>query len=189
MKLDTVGIVLMIMQLFACGSAGKAIPKTGHAKQYTCTPCGYDCDNAIDDSPGICKLCNMQLVEKTTVVHNTVEPQNICTYLTMKDTSALVLLDVRSPEEFNGTAPEKFGRLKGALNIPVQQLQQRMAELNRYKDREIMVYCSHSHRSPRASYMLTQAGFKKVTNLNGGMSVVQGLVNGGTCMLKIYIQQ
>jgi len=42
-----------------------------------------------------------------------------------------------------------------------------------YKEKEIIVYCSHSHRSPQACYILTQNGFSNVTNMNGGMSVMK----------------
>ena len=101
----------------------------------------------------------------------------------------VIFLDVRTPEEFNGTAPDKFGAIKNAINIPVQDLQARMNELEKYKSSEIVVYCSHSHRSPRASYMLTQRGFKNVTNMQGGMSVWKEMVNQKECNDKLYQQQ
>jgi len=55
----------------------------------------------------------------------------------------------------------------------VQELEKDISTLAPYKDREIIVYCSHSHRSPRASYILTQNGFSNVTNMAGGMSVMK----------------
>ena len=78
---------------------------------------------------------------------------------------------------------------KNAINIPVQELEKRMNELEKYKDKEIIVYCSHSHRSPRASYMLTQNGFKKVTNMLGGMSVWKDQVKKNDCNERLYKQQ
>ena len=101
----------------------------------------------------------------------------------------VVFLDVRTMAEFNGTAPDKFGAIKNAINIPVQELESRMSELEKYKDKEIIVYCSHSHRSPRASYMLTQNGFKKVTNMLGGMSVWKEQVKKNECNERLYQQQ
>jgi rhodanese-related sulfurtransferase len=104
-------------------------------------------------------------------------------------TPSIVLLDVRTPEEFNGKADVKYGRLKNAINIPIQQLQSRLAELKQYKNREIIVYCSHSHRSPRASYLLTQNGFKHVTNMQGGMNVWNEQVTDKACSASIYVAQ
>lgn len=72
------------------------------------------------------------------------------------------LVDVRTPEEFAG------GHLPGALNIPVQQLDQRMGELAP-KDRALVVYCRSGHRSGQAAGMLKGAGFTAVHDL-GPMS-------------------
>jgi rhodanese-related sulfurtransferase len=127
----------------------------------------------------------MQLVDKKTIIHKTISPADICG-LNNKD---VIFLDVRTPAEFNGTAPEKFGAIQNAINIPVQELESRISELEKYKDKEIVVYCSHSHRSPRASYMLTSAGFKNVSNMSGGMSVWQEQVKNSACNNKLYIKQ
>jgi len=51
------------------------------------------------------------------------------------------------------------------------------------------VYCSHSHRSPRASYMLSQNGFKNVTNMLGGMSAWKESVKDKDCNQKLFISQ
>lgn len=85
----------------------------------------------------------------------------------------VVLLDVRTKEEFEGKADPNYGTLKNAINVPVQELEKNISKLVSYKEREIIVYCSHSHRSPRACYILTQNGFSNVTNMAGGMSVMK----------------
>ena len=145
--------------------------------QYACTPCGSACDTIIHNEPGKCKHCNMALVEKSTIVHKSIQPDKMCSL----DEKTVVFLDVRTPAEFNGTANEKFGAIKNAINIPIGELEARMNELEKFKDKEIVVYCSHSHRSPRASYMLTQNGFKNVTNMLGGMSVWKQQVKKKDC--------
>ena len=155
------------------------------AVRYTCLPCGSRCDSAVYDKPGICSQCNMKLVDRSTIVHKDIQPGKMCS-LNEKD---VVFLDVRTPAEFNGTAQDKFGAIKNAINIPVQDLEARMKELEKYKDKEIIVYCSHSHRSPRASYILTQNGFKKVTNMLGGMSVWKEQVKKNDCNERLYKQQ
>ncbi len=141
------------------------------ADQYQCTPCGYDCDNKLHNSAGTCDQCNMQLVKKSTIHFKTIEPAKLCQYISTHPN--LVLLDVRTKEEFEGKADPDFGTLKNAINLPIQELEAKIATLNSYKNKEIIVFCSHSHRSPQASYILMQHGFKNVTNMAGGMSVLQ----------------
>ena len=145
--------------------------KANHPAQYACIPCGYDCDKMIYKKPGTCAHCQMPLVKKSTIVFKTIQPSAICKYIAAHP--GVVLLDVRTKEEFEGKANPDFGSLQNAINIPVQELETRIAELSPYKKKQLIVYCSHSHRSPRASYLLTQKGFTNVTNLAGGMSVVE----------------
>ena len=138
---------------------------------YQCMPCGRDCDNDVYDKPGKCPHCQMELVEKSTVHFKTIEPSMLCQYAA--DHPTVVLLDVRTKQEFEGKADPNYGTLKNAINIPVQELEKNISMLAPYKEREIIVYCSHSHRSPQACYILTQNGFSNVTNMNGGMSVMK----------------
>jgi adenylyltransferase/sulfurtransferase len=80
-----------------------------------------------------------------------------------KDTT-VVVLDVRTPEEFNSAT----GKLPRAINIPVQELEKRLTELDKYKSREILVYCRSGNRSTRASGILLDKGFK-IIHLDGGI--------------------
>lgn len=137
---------------------------------YRCLPCGQDCDNKTYSKPGACSDCHMELVKSNSISFTNIPPSAICDYIARHPQT--ILLDVRTKEEFEGTASPRFGTLKNAINIPIQQLPARLTELEKYKDREILVFCSHSHRSPRASHLLTQNGFKKVVNMSGGMSQV-----------------
>lgn len=78
-----------------------------------------------------------------------------------------LLLDVRSPEEFSG------GHLKGAVNIPVEDLESKMAEVQKLvggdKKKPIVVYCASGARSKYAKKALVKAGHEQVSNL-GAMS-------------------
>ncbi len=68
-------------------------------------------------------------------------------------------LDVRTPEEFSqGTVPE-------ARNIPLQQIQERFAELP--KGKSVLVFCRSGVRSQKASEFLVSKGFA-VYNIEGG---------------------
>ena len=140
-------------------------------EQYACLPCGQDCDNAAYDKSGMCSHCHMPLVKKSTIHFKTIQPAAICNYI--KNNSGVILLDVRTKEEFEGEAEPNFGTLKNAINIPIQELAQRLNSISTLKNKEIIVYCSHSHRSPQASYLLIQNGFTNVTNMAGGMSVMK----------------
>lgn len=71
-----------------------------------------------------------------------------------------VLLDVRNPSEL-----ENVGFIEGAINIPVDQLRQRMAELP--KDKEIVIYCQVGLRGNVAYRQLVNNGYK-ARNLIGG---------------------
>lgn len=145
--------------------------KFKHAEEYVCLPCGLDCDNKVHDEPGTCPDCNMPLVKKSTVNIKNIQPSEICSYIAQHP--AVVLLDVRTKEEFDGTANPDFGTLKNAINIPVGELKFRLSTIDNLKEKEIIVYCSHSHRSPQATYLLMQNGFTKVINMAGGMSVMK----------------
>lgn len=157
--------------------------------QYVCLPCGNACDNAVHNKPGTCSHCNMQLVNKATVQFKSIAPDALCSFIKDMGKANVLLLDVRTPEEFSGKAKDKFGRLAGAVNIPVQELEKRIAELSKYKQKEIVVYCSHSHRSPMASYLLMQKGFTKVSNMEYGMSEWQNKVKATGCSNKLYVKQ
>lgn len=71
-----------------------------------------------------------------------------------------VLLDVRNPGELKSN-----GYLEGAINIPVDQLRQRMGELP--KDKEIVIYCAVGLRGNVAYRQLVNNGFR-ARNLIGG---------------------
>ena len=79
------------------------------------------------------------------------------------DTS-IVLLDVRTLHEWSGTS----GHLKGALLIPLQELEERMKELEHFKEKTIVAYCRSGNRSGTATRVLTANGFKAL-NMVGGM--------------------
>lgn len=112
----------------------------------------------------------MLLVKISTITFKSIQPSEICSYI--KKHPGIVLLDVRTKEEFEGKATPDFGSLQNAINIPVQELESQLASIRSLKKKEIIVYCSHSHRSPQASYLLSQNGFTKIINMAGGMSVM-----------------
>lgn len=138
--------------------------------EYVCLPCGSSCDNQLHKGSGTCPSCNMKLVEKSTVRFKNIGVEEFCKRIA--ENPEAIILDVRTPGEFSGTQTEvpSFGHFKNAININVNELEARLTELEKFKNKEILVYCSHSHRSPRASYLLNIKGFTNVKNLSGGVS-------------------
>ena len=74
---------------------------------------------------------------------------------------ALVVLDVREPEEI------AIARLDGAVEIPMQDIPARLAELD--STAEIVVVCHHGMRSAHVASFLAEQGFARVANLTGGI--------------------
>jgi len=79
------------------------------------------------------------------------------------------VLDVRNVEE------HEEANIKGSINIPLNNLRERLDELDRGKD--IITYCSVGLRSYLATRILAQNGFTRVRNLNGGFRIYQSCLN------------
>ncbi len=71
-----------------------------------------------------------------------------------------ILIDVRTLEEYN------TGHIPAAINIPVDELRNRLSEID--KDKTIYIYCQIGLRGYLAQRILVQNGFEKVYNLSGG---------------------
>ncbi|NTU78559.1 MAG: rhodanese-like domain-containing protein [Chloroflexales bacterium] len=74
----------------------------------------------------------------------------------------LLLLDVRTPEEYTGD-----GHVAGSLLIPVDQVQARLGELP--KDTPIVCICRSGNRSRVACETLAANGYAGLRNVEGGM--------------------
>jgi len=95
-------------------------------------------------------------------------------YTLMKNESNVILLDVRTPEEFSSE------HIEGATLIPVQKLSENLSKLDNAKEKKIIVYCHSGTRSVAASRILVKNGFTPLNVTGGilewkseGLSVVQ----------------
>jgi rhodanese-related sulfurtransferase len=79
----------------------------------------------------------------------------------------VLVLDVREPSE---TAA---GKIAKAIQIPVGAVKTRISELDKHKDKTLLVYCKTGARAGAACKELSQHGFDKVYNLNGGLQAWQ----------------
>ncbi len=87
-------------------------------------------------------------------------PKELQKYLTQSNTSP-VLLDVREQWEFDHC------HLKGSILIPMGELPSQLDTLELESD--IIMICHHGIRSRQMGYYMEQAGFKNITNLDGGV--------------------
>lgn len=71
-------------------------------------------------------------------------------------------IDVRTKGEF------KNRNIRGFKNIPLHELPHKTNELS--KDKNVFLICQSGMRSNKAAKLLKKKGFKKVTNVKGGMS-------------------
>jgi rhodanese-related sulfurtransferase len=78
--------------------------------------------------------------------------------------STMVILDVRTEEEVKGSLP----KIDRAIHIPVQELEKRFNELEKYKNKEIIVVCRTQNRSSKAAEFLNWKGYN-AKSVTGGM--------------------
>ncbi len=90
-----------------------------------------------------------------------VEPAELSALLGAED--GPLLLDVRTPEEF------ATGHVPGSLLIPVQELPERLHQIEAYKERGVVAYCERGGRARKALSILEAAGFTNLTLLAGSM--------------------
>ncbi len=65
----------------------------------------------------------------------------------------VLVIDVRSPQEFSA------GHIPGAVNIPIDDLARKLAEMKVSKDTTVVTMCEHGGRSSRAAIELQKLGY------------------------------
>lgn len=84
----------------------------------------------------------------------------------MNSGNALVL-DIRDTGEFNG------GRIPKSKNIPFAEISKRVDEIQRFKDKPVIVACRSNTRAGAAARALKALGFTDVYQLQGGFTAWQ----------------
>lgn len=79
---------------------------------------------------------------------------------------SLVVLDVRSASEFSG----EQGHIAGAINIPLEELANRLEQLAPHEAASIVLVCRTDRRSAKAAQLLGQRGFADVQVAKMGMT-------------------
>ena len=96
---------------------------------------------------------------------NSVSPAEATQLINREDAH---IVDVREADEYAG------GHLPDAKNIPVAKLADRINELEKFKDKPIIICCATGMRSNKACAELKKQGFEKLHNLAGGVDAWVG---------------
>jgi rhodanese-related sulfurtransferase len=80
-----------------------------------------------------------------------------------------LMIDIRPTEDYNGTGNSKYGHIPDAVSIPMLELEQRLDEIEEYKEKEIITMCPGGGLSLAAVEVMQKAGYKNVKSLKGGL--------------------
>ena len=75
-----------------------------------------------------------------------------------------LIIDVRTSAEFGK------GHIKGARNMPISTLKDKLDSLSQNKDTAILAYCNSGASANSACRLLSKAGFSNVHNITGGIN-------------------
>jgi rhodanese-related sulfurtransferase len=78
-----------------------------------------------------------------------------------------LILDVREQSEYDA------GHILNSKLIPLGKLKDRIGELEKYRERPIVLVCRSGQRSAAACSLLGKQGFAQALNLNGGIMAWQ----------------
>ncbi len=79
-----------------------------------------------------------------------------------------VVVDVRDKKEY------REGHIVDSLNIPHATLGDRLRELEKYRQKPLVIACKMGQHSGAAGTILRKAGFEHVTRLRGGLTEWRG---------------
>ncbi|MGU9952060.1 MAG: rhodanese-like domain-containing protein [Gammaproteobacteria bacterium WSBS_2016_MAG_OTU1] len=74
-----------------------------------------------------------------------------------------VYIDMRSSTDFAS------GRIAESRNIPATELKNRVGEIDRYREKPVVLVCQNGTQSRRQARQLSDMGFRQVRALRGGM--------------------
>lgn len=106
-------------------------------------------------------------------LHTDTKPENAAAYITPEELhdelergEDLILIDMRNDYE------AKIGRFRNAVTLPVKSFREipgKLPDLEQFKDRKVVTYCTGGIRCEKASAFLKDSGFTNVRQLEGGI--------------------
>ena len=79
-----------------------------------------------------------------------------------------MIVDLRDSDEF------RAGHIAGSINIPASQALERIAELEKYKDKPIILTCDMGAKASHLSRQLRGKGFDELYRIQGGLNAWRG---------------
>ncbi len=90
-----------------------------------------------------------------------ISPTNL---VTLVNREGAVIVDIRDNKEFTN------GHIAGAVNMPLSSIESRMAELDPFKEKPVVLVCKMGQHAGSAGRKLKAKGFENVRRLSGGMA-------------------
>jgi rhodanese-related sulfurtransferase len=112
---------------------------------------------------GACRSAGSKKAEDGPAAFDMVRPP--IAFELLRDNPYLPVLDLRSRGEFAGPA----GHLRGARNVPLDELPFRLKELSGLRQRTFLVYCGHDDCGVKGLRILREAGFEESLLMDGGI--------------------
>lgn len=136
------------------------------SRRADCAVCGEHPTIAVPRDAGeLCDPATLSQVRRltATALHDLLADE--------RARSGLELIDVREPQEFNA------GRIPGARNIPLSDLERRLGELA--AERTPVFLCRSGRRSLRACALALRGGVETPAHLDGGLLAWAAAVDPG----------
>ena len=90
-----------------------------------------------------------------------ITPQFATNLVNQKDA---VIVDVRAADEF------REGHIPGSVNIPQSQVTDRMGELEKYKEKPLILTCKMGNQAAHLGRQLRNKGFSELYRIQGGVT-------------------
>ena len=126
-------------------------------------------------------LRNPEIIDPNKQTGKHLEPKE---FMEMKDRDDVVILDVRSNYEHS------VGRFKNAVTLDIENFREfpeKIKELEQYKDKKILTYCTGGIKCEKASALLLHEGFEDVYQLHGGIIKYGKEANGKDFEGQCYV--
>ncbi|MCY7409976.1 MAG: rhodanese-related sulfurtransferase [Chitinophagales bacterium] len=105
-------------------------------------------------------------------------------WMKVKDNPNVVVIDFRNEVEW------EVGKFKNAVTLPIthfREVPHHLHELEKYKDKKVLAYCTGGIRCEKATAFLIEKGFKEVYHLHGGIIEYGKKVGGKDFDGKCYV--
>ncbi|NOY15328.1 MAG: rhodanese-like domain-containing protein [Gammaproteobacteria bacterium] len=112
---------------------------------------------------GISFVILMLLLEPLRMRMSGVEKATVFDAVSLSNHDNAIFVDVREKKEMTG------GVINAAYRAPLSSFENNVKQLEKFKDKPLIVYCRTGNRSFKAAAMLKKKGFNRVYSLTGGI--------------------